>query len=86
MNDKKIDEVLKILPQNSQFYFVKPSISRGCHPKDYEELLKNTKIKYKIFDDVNSGFLSASNCCSEGEMIFVGGSNFIVGEFLEKNQ
>ena len=86
VNDKKIDEVLKILPQNSQFYFVKPSISRGRHPKDYEELLKNTKIKYKIFDDVNSGFLSASNCCSEGEMIFVGGSNFVVGEFLEKNQ
>ena len=86
VNDKKIDEVLKILPQNSQFYFVKPSIARGRHPKDYEELLKNTKIKYKIFDDVNSGFLSASNCCSEGEMIFVGGSNFVVGEFLEKNQ
>ena len=86
VNDKKINEVLKILPQNSQFYFVKPSIARGRHPKDYEELLKNTKIKYKIFDDVNSGFLSASNCCSEGEMIFVGGSNFVVGEFLEKNQ
>lgn len=86
VNDKKIDDVLKILPQNSQFYFVKPSIARGRHPKDYEELLKNTKIKYKIFDDVNSGFLSASNCCSEGEMIFVGGSNFVVGEFLEKNQ
>ena len=86
VNDKKIDKVLKILPQNSQFYFVKPSIARGRHPKDYEELLKNTKIKYKIFDDVNSGFLSASNCCSEGEMIFVGGSNFVVGEFLEKNQ
>lgn len=86
VNDKKIDDVLKIIPQNSQFYFVKPSIARGRHPKDYEELLKNTKIKYKIFDDVNSGFLSASNCCSEGEMIFVGGSNFVVGEFLEKNQ
>ena len=85
VNDKKIDEVLRILPENATYYFVKPSINRGRNPLEYEELLKKSKINYKIFQDVNSGFVSAKQNVSDGEMIFIGGSNFVVGEFLEKN-
>lgn len=85
VNDKKIDEVLKILPANATYYFVKPSINRGRHPQDYEDLLKNSKINYKIFSDVQSGYLSAKQKVKKDEMIFIGGSNFVVGEFLEKN-
>jgi len=85
VNDKKIDEVMTLLPENSEFYFAKPSINRGRHPKDYEDLLINAKISYKIFDSVQEAYLSAKQECTEGEMIFIGGSNFVVGDFLEKN-
>lgn len=85
VKDKKIDEVLKILPENSKFYFAKPYINRGRNPREYEEQLKNSKINYKIFDELQEAYLSAKQNITEGEMIFVGGSNFIVGEFLEKN-
>lgn len=85
VNDKKIDEVLSLLPKNSTLYFVKPSINRGRHPRDYEDLLKNSGIEYKIFDNVQSGYLSALQSVKNNEMIFIGGSNFVVGDFLEKN-
>lgn len=85
VNDKKIDEVLSLLPKNSTFYFVKPSINRGRYPKDYEDLLKKSGIEYKIFDNVQSGYLSALQSVKNNEMIFIGGSNFVVGDFLEKN-
>ncbi|WP_415324833.1 bifunctional folylpolyglutamate synthase/dihydrofolate synthase [Chryseobacterium sp. MMS23-Vi53] len=85
VNDKKIDEVMKILPGNSEFYFAKPSIHRGRHPQDYEDLLIDAKIFYKIFDSVQEAYLSAKERCTDEEMIFIGGSNFVVGEFLEKN-
>jgi len=85
VKDKKIDEVLKILPQNSTYYFAKPYVNRGRLPKDYEDLLKNSKISYKIFDEVQQAYLSAKQNIKNGEMIFIGGSNFVVGEFLEKN-
>ncbi|MDQ0592287.1 dihydrofolate synthase/folylpolyglutamate synthase [Chryseobacterium ginsenosidimutans] len=83
--DKKINEVMELLPENSEFYFAKPSINRGRHPKDYEDLLIDAKISYKIFDSVQQAYLSAKEECRNGEMIFIGGSNFVVGEFLEKN-
>ncbi|WP_288459348.1 folylpolyglutamate synthase/dihydrofolate synthase family protein [uncultured Chryseobacterium sp.] len=85
VNDKKIDEVMKILPDNSQYYFAKPAIHRGRHPEDYENLLVDAKIFYKIFDSVQEAYLSAKEECTNKEMIFIGGSNFVVGEFLEKN-
>lgn len=85
VNDKKIDEVMALLPENSRFYFAKPAIHRGRDPKDYEDLLLGAKINYKIFDSVQGAYLSAKQECTEEEMIFVGGSNFVVGEFLEKN-
>lgn len=85
VNDKKIDDVMDLLPQNSKFYFAKPSINRGRPPQDYEDLLINSKINYKIFDSVQEAYLSAKQECTNEEMIFIGGSNFIVGDFLEKN-
>ena len=85
VKDKKIDEVLKILPENSTFYFAKPYLNRGLHPSFYEDQLKKSKINYKIFDEVNDAYLSAKQNLKNGEMIFIGGSNFVVGEFLEKN-
>ena len=85
VNDKKIDEVLKILPKNAKYYFVKPAINRGRNPKDYENLLILSRINYQIFGSVDAGFQEAKIKCKPEEMIFVGGSNFVVGEFLEKN-
>lgn len=85
VNDKKIDDVMALLPENSKFYFAKPSINRGRHPKDYEDLLIDAKIFYKIFDSVQEAYLSAKQQCTKEEMIFIGGSNFVVGDFLEKN-
>ncbi|MCD1115436.1 bifunctional folylpolyglutamate synthase/dihydrofolate synthase [Chryseobacterium turcicum] len=85
VNDKKIDDVMTLLPENSKFYFAKPSINRGRHPKDYEDLLIDAKIFYKIFDSVQEAYLSAKQQCTKEEMIFIGGSNFVVGDFLEKN-
>lgn len=85
VNDKKIDDVMKILPANATFYFAKPSIHRGRPPREYEDLLKEGKISYTIFDSVQKAYLSAKEKCTKEEMIFIGGSNFVVGEFLEKN-
>lgn len=85
VDDKKIDEVMKILPQNAAYYFVKPDGMRGRDPKTYEDLLKKAEINYKIFSNVQEGYLAAKQNFTEGEIIFIGGSNFVVGDFLKKN-
>lgn len=85
VNDKKIDKVLSILPKNACYYFVKPSVERGRNPKEYEDLLKAQQISYHLFDSVNDGYTAALKSCKKDEMIFIGGSNFVVGDFLKEN-
>ncbi|WHF50837.1 folylpolyglutamate synthase/dihydrofolate synthase family protein [Chryseobacterium gotjawalense] len=85
VSEKNINEVLQILPDHSIFYFAKPTNNRGRHPEDYEDLLKKSKINYKIFNTVQEAYLFAKQEVKKEEMIFIGGSNFVVGEFLEKN-
>ena len=83
--DKNINEVLQILPKNATFYFAKPTNNRGRKPQDYEDLVKKSKINYKIFDSIQEAYLFAKQQLKKEEMIFIGGSNFVVGEFLQNN-
>ena len=85
VKDKKIEEVLQILPENSTFYFTTPYLNRGRDPKEYEDLLQHAEISYKIFQNVQEAYLAVKQNVKENEIIYIGGSNFIVGEFLEKN-
>ena len=85
VNDKKIDEVLALLPKDATYYFTKPSIDRGRTPQEYEDLLINAKIFYKIFETVQDAYLSVKQSATDEDLIFIGGSNFIVGDFFQKN-
>lgn len=82
---KDVAKVTEILPQNARYYFAQPAIARGLHPKEYEQDLKNAGLDYKIFPDLASAYLIARQEITPDGVLFIGGSNFIVGEFLEKN-
>jgi len=85
VNDKNINEITPTFPKNEKFYFVKPHIERGKDPREYENLLKKEKMNYQIFNDVKSGYIKAIKDCKSDELIFIGGSNFVVGDFLAEN-
>lgn len=83
VEEKELSKLLTILPKDYFYYFVKPNLERGRNPTDYEEGLKKHKINYKIFEKVMDGYLAAKQSLKENEMLFFGGSNFVVGEILE---
>lgn len=77
--------MIPFLPADSRCYFVKPQNHRGLSPESYEDTLKKFKINYKIFQNLQQAYLFVKENITKEEMIFVGGSNFIVGEFLQNN-
>ena len=85
VQDKNMEEIISLLPKDAQYYFIKPAVTRGRDPHTYEHLIKKEDLNYKIFPDVQKGYLAAFKNVKTHELIFVGGSNFVVGEFLEKN-
>lgn len=85
VKDKSLDKILPILPQNAHYYFTKPKVERGRNPEDYERDLKKYQLNYKIFSTLAESYQAALQYVKKDEIIYIGGSNFIVGEFLEKN-
>ena len=83
VEDKEINHLMEILPKDYSYYFVKPNVERGRNPKEYEEILKKHKLNYKIFENAIDGYLTAKQTLKRNEMLFFGGSNFIVGEILQ---
>lgn len=82
VNDKDITSVLSMLPKNAHYYFTKASVKRALN----EDILQATAIeaglKGQSYPNVEAAFRDAEKNAEENDMIFVGGSTFVVADFL----
>lgn len=82
VNDKDLSKVLPLLPQNATYYFCRPDIPRGLDA----ETLKQTAATYGLtgnsYPSVPAAFATAKNQVQPNDLVFVGGSIFVVGEIL----
>ena len=85
VNDKKVEDIIPLLDPAQSYYFVKPSVERGRSAETYQDLLTDAGLDFQLFGDVQSGYEQALKNCAPNETIFIGGSNFVVGDFLQKN-
>ena len=82
VNDKDRSAILKQLPQNAQYYFVKANIDRCL---DANELMKEAKeynLKGKAYSSVKEGYLAALENAKKEDLIFICGSTFVVAEVI----
>ncbi|PQL93372.1 bifunctional folylpolyglutamate synthase/dihydrofolate synthase [Apibacter adventoris] len=79
---KDLDKIFPLLPANGIYYFVKPSIKRGLSPNQYKMKIEQYFSNYKIYDSVLEGFTNAKNDSDKKDIIFIGGSNFVVSEIF----
>lgn len=82
VNDKDINGVLKIMPTDAEYYFCQAKVKRA---KDSSEL-KTCAEKYGLignsFATVGEAYEKAIEESDENDMVFVGGSSFIVADLL----
>ena len=82
VNDKDIRSVLKMLPQDAHYYFTKASVKRALDEKELQKLGKEFQLEGKSYPTVESAYEAAYASASTNDMIFVGGSTFIVADFF----
>ena len=82
VDDKDINEVLNLLPKNATYYFTKASIPRALN----EEILKEKADKFqligKTYTNVSDALNAAKLVAKSDDLIFVGGSTFVVAEVV----
>lgn len=82
VNDKDIDHVLQLLPRNAEYYFCKADIPRGLDANILAEKAFELGLRGLVYESVRHAYQSAVNAAHFGDVVFVGGSNFIVAEVV----
>jgi len=83
VNDKKIDQMLKILPIDANYYFTRANIPRALNENDLATKAFQFGLRGKSYHTVKNAFESAKNMAGIDDLIFISGSIFVVAEVLE---
>lgn len=86
VNDKEIGPVLSRLPRNATYYFCKSDLPRSLEPDKLQEEAIKFGLSGAVFQTAAAAFLSAKEHAFENDLIFIGGSTFIVAEVLKDFQ
>ena len=82
VNDKDISAVLALLPKEAIYYFTQASIERALPAELLQIQAKSTGLSGNAYLSVEEAIKSAITDSETDDMLFIGGSNFIVGEAL----
>jgi dihydrofolate synthase/folylpolyglutamate synthase len=82
VDDKDIRGVLKLLPRDAIYYFTKASIPRAMHEETLASLAEPFGLLGKTFPTVSEALTAAKKECRPNDLVFVGGSTFVVAEAL----
>ncbi|MFI3262332.1 MAG: folylpolyglutamate synthase/dihydrofolate synthase family protein [Rikenellaceae bacterium] len=80
--DKDINSVLALFPKEAYYIFTKAQISRALDEGELMKLANNHGLTGESCGDTGSAFARAKELATVGDMIFIGGSNFVVSEFM----
>ena len=82
VKDKNIDSIIDLFPESAEFYFTRPDIERGLDELELQNLFKSKNRIGKAYKEVKHAIESAISKSNKNEIIFVGGSTFIVAEAI----
>jgi len=82
VKDKDVRSVLSLFPKDAKYYFVRPSIPRGMDAIQLGELAQEQGLRGKVFKSVEKGLKNALKKAGEEDVIYVGGSTFVVAEVV----
>lgn len=82
VNDKDLDEILPLFPQKAKYYFSKPNIPRGLEASILQEKASEFGLHGLIYDSVRIAYEKALQVASSDDLIYIGGSTFVVAEIL----
>ena len=82
VNDKEILKVLVQLPKDAEYYFCEANIPRAMNCKKLKKLASKYNLTGKEYQNVKEALKSAEMNSDSDDLIFIGGSTFVVSEIL----
>ncbi len=80
VNDKDLSKILPLFPKDAYYYFCQPNIPRALPATVLQEEAKKYGLKGELIPDVNQAIRQAKAHSQPKDLIFIGGSTFVVAE------
>ena len=82
VDDKEAAPILKLLPTHASYYFVRASIPRSADPGQLREKAGRFGLQGTAYPDVSSAIRACYAKAGPRDVIFIGGSTFVVADAL----
>ena len=82
VNDKEIDNILKLLPKKPIYYFCEAKIDRAFNANKLKEKAVKFNLHGEAYYSVKEAYKNAISNSKKEDLIFIGGSTFVVAEVL----
>ncbi|WP_091149707.1 bifunctional folylpolyglutamate synthase/dihydrofolate synthase [Mucilaginibacter pineti] len=82
VNDKDSSKVLAMLPKNATYYFCKPDIPRGLEAESLKLKAESFGLQGETYPSVKTALQTAQENAGDNDLVFVGGSTFVVAEVV----
>lgn len=82
VNDKNVSEILGLFPSNAKYYLCQPTIPRALPVEDLVNLAESRSLAFQKYNQVSEALNAAKNSADTKDIIFVGGSTFVVAEVV----
>ncbi len=82
VNDKSIDKIMSMLPKDAHYYFTKAQIPRALDEKELHKIAQSHQLKGNSYLNVSEALEKAKQSANKTDLIFIGGSTFIVAEVV----
>ncbi len=82
VNDKDITDVLALMPRNARYYFTQASVKRALDASTLRDLARQAGLTGRVYRSVAQAVDTARREAAQNDLIFVGGSTFVVADLL----
>ena len=86
VNDKNVEDVFTLFPKNAEYYFTKASVPRAMDENLLKEIAEKFKLIGNAYPNVMSAYKQALADADTKDVIFIGGSTFVVADYLGDNE
>ena len=83
VDDKDMDGVFALLPPDATYYFTKADSHRAVSEKVLMAKAADARLKGDAYPTVSAAYEAATSAAQQDDVIFVGGSSYVVGDFLK---
>ncbi len=85
VEDKDIEGVMAVLPKEAIYYFTKASNKRSVSAEVLNMYAQGLGLNGKCYENVETAYTAAKNAAANNDFVFIGGSSYVVADFLKNH-